>query len=52
MYIGDKSETLLGIDGTKARIFRGWQTDRGGDSVRDPCSSDPHGPLDAFHCEA
>ena len=28
MYIGDKSETLLGIDGTKARIFRGWQTDR------------------------
>ena len=27
MYIGDKSETLLGINGTKARIFRdGKQT--------------------------
>ena len=53
MYIGDKSETLLGIDGTKARIFRGWQTDRCGDSVGDPCSDElPYGPLDGFHCEA
>ena len=44
MYIGDKSETLLGINGTKARIFRDGKQTAVEILWRDPCCELPLRP--------